>query len=344
MTDIIVIAEIFENRVRPVTWELIAAAVNIQEVKNRDSRADATGTGKIKVIVPAEEPLPPARVVAEKTGLEVTGLKIPGLTAYNSDMYKAYLSSALGTMNFSHVLAAHTAQGRDFAPGLAVRLNAVCVSGVVDIKKEENRLVYFRLVSNSTKLLGLGTAEERPVLLTIMPDVFHLPESFNQENKRILNKRIKVREMVLEDIHFTPRIKNVNVFRIKGEKSLLKGADIIVAAGRGIEKKSNLDLVFKFAAWFSSAAVGASRPLVDMGWIGYGHQVGITGQSVSPRLYIACGISGSSQHLAGMKNAGIVVAVNKHPAAPISRHCDLYIQADAPAFIKTFLNRAKHRK
>ena len=334
MTDIIVIAEIFENRVRPVTWELIAAALKIQEMKHKNS-SQASEPGKIQVVVPSEDPLPLCRVVSEKTGLEITGLKIPGLTAYTSEMYKACLTRALRSMTFSHVLAGHTSQGRDFAPGLAVRLNAVCVSGVVKIKKDENRFVYFRLVRNSTKLQGLGTAEDKPVLLTIMPDVFQLPDSFPQTKKRI-----RVREVMFNDISFESCVKHLDVFRIKGEKSLLKGADIIVSAGRGIEKKSNLDLVFKFAAWFSSAAVGASRPLVDMGWIGYGHQVGITGQRVSPRLYIACGISGSSQHLAGIKHAGIVVAVNNHPDATILRHCDLYIQADVPAFIKTFLNRA----
>ena len=102
-------------------------------------------------------------------------------------------------------------------------------------------------------------------------------------------------------------------------------------------KKENLETIFQFAQCFSSSAVGASRPLVDMGWIRYEHQVGITGTTVMPKLYIACGISGSSQHLAGMKEAQFVVSINNNPDAPIFRHSDLCIVEDIHEFIQIFL-------
>ena len=86
--------------------------------------------------------------------------------------------------------------------------------------------------------------------------------------------------------------------------------------------------------------MGVSRPLVDMGWIGYEHQVGITGAMVAPKLYIACGISGSSQHLAGMKDAELVISINKNPAAPLFRHSDLCITEDVLEFIQAFLKKA----
>jgi electron transfer flavoprotein alpha subunit len=124
------------------------------------------------------------------------------------------------------------------------------------------------------------------------------------------------------------------------ENQALKGAKVIVAAGRGMKEKENLEFVFKFAKYFSSSAVGASRPLVDMGWIGYEHQVGVTGAVVAPELYIACGISGSSQHIAGMKDAGLVVSINKNPAAPLFFHSDLCIIEDALEFIPAFLKKA----
>ena len=133
------------------------------------------------------------------------------------------------------------------------------------------------------------------------------------------------------------RIKVQGIRKTAGKNLSLARARVIVSAGRGINERENLDAITALAHQFASSAVGSSRPLVDMGWIGYGHQVGITGATVAPRLYIACGISGSSQHLAGMKDSGFVVSININPDAAIHLHSDVCIHEDVLSFIQAFL-------
>ncbi|OQY13278.1 MAG: hypothetical protein B6I31_01465 [Desulfobacteraceae bacterium 4572_19] len=144
------------------------------------------------------------------------------------------------------------------------------------------------------------------------------------------------------NVNYKKRIQHQRITKTTRENHTLKEAKVIISAGRGIGKKENLEYIFKFAKCFSSSVVGASRPLVDMGWIEYEHQVGITGASVAPKLYIACGISGSSQHLAGIKDAEIIISINNNPAAPIFRHSDFCIVEDVLEFIQAFYTDMKH--
>jgi electron transfer flavoprotein alpha subunit len=120
-------------------------------------------------------------------------------------------------------------------------------------------------------------------------------------------------------------------------------ADVIVAAGRGIRNAKNLKLLENLAAIFPKAGLGASRAVCDLGWLGYRHQIGITGQTVSPRLYIACGISGAMQHLAGMKESRIIVAINNDPHAAIFQVADLGIVENLETFIPILLAEFKRQ-
>lgn len=331
MKPILVIAEIFDGHIRPVTWELAAAARKIQTDQTQKQIFPA-----IHIIVPAEAPLPLAEKISTRTGMDVIGLQIPGLKAYTSDVYIHCLGKLIRKMNPSHILAAHTSQGRDFAPGLALDLNAASISGVTGIQYDKDGLIYLRPVFGNTQYMRIRPAPGRPVVLTLMPGVFK-PDIKKAENPG---------QVDIHKISFGPkpcgkgRIQHQKILKRPCENQALKRAKVIVAAGLGVGKKQNLEPVFKFANCFVSSAVGASRPLVDRGWIGYEHQVGITGAMVAPELYIACGISGSSQHLAGMKDARIVISINQNPAAPIFRHSDLCITEDVLEFIQAFLIKA----
>ncbi len=403
MKQIIVIAEIFQGLIRPVTWELAGTALRIAELEaDRKYSVNDRGKGqndkkirrqkfsedmdlqkelksRIRIIVPGKNPVPVAEKIAEYTSMDVIGLKIKGLGTYDFDVYKTCLSRLISEMGVvSHVLIAHTSQGRDFGFGLGVKLNAASISGVNSIFSDDDGLVYSRAVYGNEKNMIIRPAPDIPVILTIMPGMFR--DNMNDLNNHTMEKgKIKVCEIpfngsypfkkiepvsdtgmdtdsaVVENIHaegklcqkgtadpgqFASRIIHGQILRKACGNKALKGAKIIVSAGRGIGEKDGLKEIFKFAECFSSSAVGASRPLVDMGWIGYDHQVGITGAEVSPRLYIACGISGSSQHIAGMKGSEIVVSINKNPDAPIFRHSDICIIADVHEFIKEFLKQS----
>lgn len=330
MKPILIIAEVMDGGIRPVTWELIAAGQFIKE-QAKNQEAEKNSPPGIQVIVPAQNPMPLAEMISSRTGMDVLALKIPDFTAYTSEAYKRMLAPLIEELAPSHILAAHTSQGRDFAPGLAVRLNASSISGVNKIQWDEKGVLYSRAVFNNTRNMILRPVSGLPVVLTLMPGVFSPRVREGGASGSIMVKEISQMPGQSSQMVHQKIVKKGN------RHQALKQAQTIVTAGRGIGEPSNLELVARFAACFSASALGASRPLVDMGWIGYEHQIGITGASVSPRLYVACGVSGSSQHLAGMKESDWVVSINKNPDAPICSHADVCITADVMAFIQAFM-------
>lgn len=328
MKQILVVAEIFAGQIRPITWELAAAARLIEKILPSQQSSPA-----IHVIVPAEDPGPLAETIAQQTGLDVIGLQVPELKAYSSEIYISCLEQLTEELKPSHILVAHTPQGQDFAPGLAVGINAASVPAVNGIRCDEEGLVYSRPVFDNSRNLLVRPTDDRPVVLTVMPGVFKPAVGNEGKSGRVDIREVPCRSAGSGD----ERIRHRRFLKTSCDNQALKEAKVIVAAGRGIKEKENLKSIFEFAQSFSSSAVGASRPLIDMKWIEYQHQVGITGATVSPRLYIACGISGSTQHLAGMKRAEFVVAINKNPEAPIFLHADLCITEDVLEFIDAFL-------
>ncbi|GEM_PF-257727 len=405
MKQILVVAEIFQGKVQPVTWEIAGAALEIAKFKtdkgycideredrrnrreNKDIEIKSENTckhkknigtkrsGVIKIIVPGDNPLPAAHEIAKHSLMDVIALKIPGLKTYDSEIYKTCLCRVIRQMEVSHVLTANTSQGRDFAPGLSLKLNAALISGVNAIKSYDKisnvsgavlqgsgiksikwngkNPVFVRSVLGNTKDMIIRPAPDIPVVIMVMPGEFKSVE--NLDNNTGGKGHIYISKIPYivdnsgvssnQDACLTiPIIIHGRILKKRCENKALKQARIIVAAGRGIGNKEQLSEIFKFAKCFSFSAIGASRPIVDMGWIGYEHQIGITGAKVAPELYIACGISGSSQHLAGMKNSGIVVCINKNPDAPIFRNSDLCIKADLFEFIHEFLKQINSKK
>lgn len=329
MKHIVVVAEVCENLIKPVTYELIAAALNIKK-QNK--------SGRIKIIVLSADPLALCNKIAKQTGIDVIGLQIGDFHGYNSDGYKQCLVKLIKTMEYSHVLTAHTSQGQDFAPGLAIGLKAASISAVNGIRLDDKGLLYSRSVYNNRKNMIIRPVSDMPVVLTLIPGSFKFDQCHNR----------KTGEMDIHKVSFAPgqeskvRIRHKKSLKSLDRDPVLKTAKTVISAGRGIGKKENLDTIVKFTECFSSSTVGASRPLVDMGWIKYRHQVGITGTKVTPELYIACGISGSSQHLVGMQDAQFVVSINRNPEAPIFRHSDICIVEDVLEFIHAFLNHVKN--
>jgi len=331
MKPILIIAEIFQGSIQPVTYELVSAACEILNGTTPLKGKKTEPTGRIIIIVPADSPKTLADTLSKKTGMGVIGLKIPGLKVYSADAYITCLHMLIQELRPSHILVAHTAQGRDFAPGLALRSNAASVPGVIGIRAEDQGLSYVRSVQNNTKHMILRPKPAWPVVLTLNPGSF---KPFKRHGHG--QETVEIREIITSD-DTVIRIRQLKMKQKASDNKALKAAKVIVAAGRGIGDQENLEWIFKFSTCFTNSAVGVSRPLVDMGWIGYEHQVGITGATVSPDVYIACGISGSSQHLAGMMTAGTVICINKNPNAPMRRHSDLYITEDVLEFIQAFM-------
>jgi electron transfer flavoprotein alpha subunit len=138
----------------------------------------------------------------------------------------------------------------------------------------------------------------------------------------------------------TPASRSKGAAPPPADSARIAEAEVLVAAGHGVGGPENLDLIRRLAALFPKSAVAGSRIACDLGWLEYQRQVGVTGATVSPRLYIACGISGAVQHVAGMRGSGFVVAINKDPAAAIFREADVCIVDDLTRFIPAFIEAA----
>jgi len=317
-SNIVVIAEHGDGRVKPVTYEIIAFARKLQRCAGLDG---------LQVLLLTDETDQPARVVADRAGVDVTVLQIPGLTGYNGEIYTRALAEFLAKRPAAFVCTAHTSQGSDYAPALAMKLGAGCFTGVGQIVAREGNLGFARPMFG-----GKIVARLRPVaktsVITIQPGVFK-PDA----NAVITPGNVKFKP-------YSTGSRNTRSLGVKpadADSGGIGEARVIVAAGRGIGEEENLEMIHRLAALFSKAAVAGSRILCDMGWLEYQRQVGVTGATVSPRLYIACGISGAIQHVMGMQRSEFVVAINKDPSAAIFQVADICVVEDLTAFIPTFI-------
>lgn len=236
---------------------------------------------------------------------------------YSTEAYAAVLAEAVKKENPRYVFAANTAMGKDLLGRTAARLDAPCASDVVELKEDNGNLLAVRPMY-SGKCRGLYEFNSPLAFMTLRPNVFPLSEAENGQQSPIEDLSVsadKVRARVTE-VHVS-----------EGQKIELSEASVIVAGGRGIKGPENWTLLQNLCDVLG-AALGASRAVVDSGWIDHGHQVGQTGKTVSPQLYIACGISGAIQHLAGMSSSKVIVAINKDSEAPIFKHATYGIVGD----------------
>ena len=235
----------------------------------------------------------------------------PALADQQEEPYATELVRLIQEHKPEIVLAGATPFGRAFIPKVAAilktGLTADCTG--LEIDTEKRLLLQTRPTFGGNVMATIICQTRRPQMSTVRPRVFKK----NTPDKTRKGQIIKV-DFNREGV--TSRTKLISFVEDLTEKVKLEDADIIVSGGRGLGKQENFQLIEELAEAMG-AAVGSSRPPVDEGWIPYSHQVGQTGKTVCPRLYIACGISGAVQHLAGMQTSDIIVAINDDPNAPI---------------------------
>ncbi len=258
------------------------------------------------------------------------------LAAYSTEGFAATVVQVAGKMDPRILLGSATAMGRDVMPRVAARLRAGLAQDCTEIAMVEGiQLECIRPIyaGKAFARVRFGTT---PAMATLRPNVFSLgaPQT----------------SRTCETIVFTPELKAEQIrARVAGiqaasdTKVELTEADIIVSGGRGMKGPENFPVVQALADALGGA-MGASRAAVDAGWIGHEHQVGQTGKTVSPTLYIACGISGAIQHLAGMSSSKYIVAINKDPEAPIFKLADYGIVGDLFAVVPALTNEVKKLK
>lgn len=321
---------------------LVRAAGKIASLSSSNSTTFRDAAAQdIRILLTGPAPGGLAEAVATGTGREVTVLEVPESASW--DAVLSGLEVLVKNAGPDMVLFAHTTLAREAGPALAVALGGVSLSNVIGVERENNDYLFTRPVLDNTRVQQVRVPEGTLCLANLAPGAVvgaeGSPEGFGEDLQDVGTPAGAGRVKRFRQASQTgPSLKRLSLSdRGDTGDGKLTRAPIVVAAGRGIGEKENLERVRAFTACFPKAVTAASRPLVDQGWMPYDRQVGITGAVVSPDLYIALGISGSSQHLAGMAGSKWVVSVNKSPDAPICRHSDLCIQADVQAFIEAFL-------
>jgi len=227
------------------------------------------------------------------------------------------------------IITGHDTFGMSFLPQTAIHMNASCITGVKRITRKDNNLIYTRYIWNG-KFESQVTSENTITAITILPGFFVSQQKNNRNHVELIHLRNT-------NIKKSPIIRK-KISRPTDTNSSFENADVIVAAGQGIGNPENLKRIRLFSQIFQQSTIAGSRPLIDMGWLPYKYQVGITGQTVAPQLYIACGISGASQHIAGMRGSKYIVAINTDLNAAIFNVSDLCIVSDISEFIDVLLN------
>jgi electron transfer flavoprotein alpha subunit len=316
---IVVIAEHADGQIRPVTYELVAFAKKLQR---------ATGSTPIRVILLADDVKGLAQDLADNTGLDVTAMQLPEMAYYNGELYTHALAEHFADHHPSFVCIAQTSQGSDYAPVLAVKLGAACISGVGEIKEHEGYTCFAKALYSGKIIAHLKPTSETAIL-TVQPGIFKADENNHSRSGSV---------SILAPSAKNRMSRSLGIKQANTDTAGIDDANVIVAAGNGIGEKENLDFIHQLAALFAKSAVAGSRIVCDMGWLGYQCQVGVTGTTVSPQLYIACGISGAVQHVMGMQGSEFIVAINKDPSAAIFQVADICIVEDLTAFIPAFIH------
>jgi electron transfer flavoprotein alpha subunit len=243
------------------------------------------------------------------------------LDGYSPEAYSAATAAAVAESEAALVLFPATIMGKDLASRVAASLEAALMSDVTSIEIGEDGAVRCRRPVFSGKAMAtVAIPTRRPAFATLRPNVFPVVEQEGQAGAEVVSLSCDFQEDQI-------RVRAARLEKPAEQELDVAEASIIVSGGRGIKDPKNFELIRSLAKPLN-AAVGASRAAVDAGWIAHAHQVGQTGKVVSPNLYVACGISGAIQHLAGMSSAKVIVAINKDAEAPIFKIADYGIVGD----------------
>jgi electron transfer flavoprotein alpha subunit len=320
MSGVLVVMERRGGDWHRMSWETLAAGQQL---------AAQTGqTASAAVIGPAGE-------LAGKKLDRVYTIEDELLAAYTADGFTAALEQLIRKTSPSIVLFPHTYQVRDFAPKLATRFDKVLVSDAIGLRMESGVPVFIRQLFQGKLNADVKPSGPEPHFVSIQAGAFRAdqvePGTSNTEQFRPDLSPAIIRAKPLEP------------FRESARAVDLTSADIIVSVGRGIKEKDNIPIVEELAKALG-AELAASRPICDNGWLPMERQVGSSGQTVSPKMYLAVGISGAIQHLVGMKGAKTIVAINKDANAPIFEVADYGIVGDLFEVVPALVAEIKKAK
>jgi electron transfer flavoprotein alpha subunit len=307
---ILVVAELQDGTPKKITYEMLTAARSVASEMDYEVAVVAFGEGL------DEEAL--AQDLGGRGAERILVLDSAEFAAYNVEPWAAALRQVVEEEGPEVVLLGMTPVGRDLAPRLAAKLNAGLASDITGLRVEDGELLITRPMY-SGQVIATLKVKSTPVLATVRPNTWAPAQAEGGAGA-------EVESFEADDVP-EARTEVLAVEAQGGDRPDLSDAATVISAGRGIKGPENFHLVEELADVLG-AAVGTTRAVVDAGWRPYEEQVGQTGKTVSPNLYIAVGVSGALQHLSGMRTSKTIVAINKDPDAPIFRLADYGIVGD----------------
>ncbi|MFP4481500.1 MAG: electron transfer flavoprotein subunit alpha/FixB family protein [Thermovirgaceae bacterium] len=326
--DILVVGEVRNGKVHSSTLELTGKARSL---------ADVTGEKVVTLLMYAELDLAPEALGGYGADI-VLCAEDERLGDFNQEIQVRVVEQIIRDITPRVVLSPASTAGRTVMPAVAARvrtgLTADCTG--LEIDEETGQLLQTRPAIGGNIMATIKTPEHRPQMATVRPKTFPAPAPD-------MTRRTEIRSADLPERVFQSRIEPLGR-EMSGEKDVnIQDQDVIVSGGKGMKKAEHFDMLLELASLLDGG-VGASRAAVDNRWIGYPHQVGLSGKVVSPKVYMAIGISGSVQHLAGMQTAEFIAAINKDPEAPIFRVADLGLCGDLFDIVPRVVEALKARK
>lgn len=323
MGNVIVLAEHRQSVLRDNTFEMLAVAPGLAKELGGEVVVLLLGSGVDGL----------AQKIAGY-GVKVLVVDDPLFKDYNADKYQKVLSVLIDTQKPSLVMIGQTAQGVDMAPALAVEKNLPFVADVIGLAVEDGILKATRSLYSGKVNAQIAFKPADTYLVTVREAAFEAPEPSTAGQVDKLESPLK------EDLDYRKFIEYIEAE--VGDVDITQ-SEILVSIGRGLKEDKNLPMVEELAKAIKGSICG-SRAAVDAGWLPQNLQIGISGKSVKPKLYICMGISGAFQHLAGMKGAKTVVAINKDPEAPIFSVADYAIVDDLFKVVPKLTEKLKELK
>ena len=307
------IVEANRGKIKDVSFELLTRGRKL---------ADKLGTELVSVLIGNNMNNEGVRELIYRGADKVYVVDDPLLDNFIVENYTNVLEDLVNEYRPEIIIAAATTSGRTLMPYLAVKVNAGLTADCtgLDIEEDTGNLLQTRPAIGGNILATIKTPENRPQMATVRPKSTRpAPKDYNRTGE-IINITLKP-ELI------DGRVESLGYKKNEQEDVNIQDADIIISGGRGLKKTENFGLIRELTQRLGGV-IGASRDAVDRGWISYPHQVGLSGKTVLPKLYIAIGISGAIQHLAGMKTADHIIAINNDPDAPIFKVADFGLVGD----------------
>ena len=324
---ILVVVEQREGKLNRVSWETLTGAQALAAETGWTLETAVVGSGVSDI----------ANEVAAKKVAKVYNLESPKLEPYTPDGFVAALKGFVEQKQPKLVLMPHTYQVRDFAPKLATALNRALLSDAVGYKYEGGKLLFTRQMFQGKFAADVSFTGEAPYLATFQSGAFR---GDMVEGGSAAAPVETVNVAIADDV-----IRNKPEAPFKEAKQAvdLTQAEIIVSVGRGIKEQKNIELAQQLATALGGE-IAASRPICDSGWLPMDRQVGSSGQTVAPKLYLALGISGAIQHVVGMKGARSIIAINKDSEAPIFEIADIAVVGNLFDIVPPLIEEVKKAK